>query len=399
MENRQDLQRHLKNAVMLASFSFGIMSFVLPIYTQRIGGKALAAGGLFAVFSFVTAVLRPLIGRGIDRYGTKRFLASAFLFYTISMLLFSFADSLLLLYASRLIQAVGASLMWISAYSLMTDLAGEGKYGEAAGRIDGAGASGALYGAVAGFVVLSMLPFLTGWSILFKGYAVLSLAAGIIVYRHIPETKPEPRTGAGGDTAFEPENCVPGLPAGGDFRRLLCVAFVSAVSSSMLSPILMVYLQDRFTTEIGILAAAFLPAALVYAYLPARFGRLSDRFGRIGPIVLGLIGSAAVSFGMVVCRSLISLVILWVLESVGIVIASPAEESFAADLAGKNARGSAYGLYLFAVSIGSAVGPLLGGFLYDSFGHAVPFCLNGFLLLLNALFALLLFRNRPHAVP
>jgi MFS family permease len=38
------------------------------------------------------------------------------------------------------------------------------------------------------------------------------------------------------------------------------------------------------------------------------------------------------------------LIVLWVFESIGMVLASPAEEALVADMAGKNIRGTAYGM-------------------------------------------------------
>ncbi len=384
-EHRPEVQKNLKNAIVLASFPFGILTFALPVYTQRIGGDALALGGLFSVFSLLAAVLRPLVGKGVDRRGAKGFLAAALLCYAASMLLFSFSRTVPLLYVSRLVQAVGASLMWTPAYTLMAESAAEPERGKALGRVDAAASRGAMYGADAGFAVLLLTPLLPGWSILFKAYAALALAAAAVVLFRIPNAAPKPEAPAGGGakTPFKP-----------DFVKLLGVVFLSASSSSMLSPILLVYLQDRFTKDVGLLALAFIPSALISAFLPSRLGGIGDRFGRLKPMVLGLTASAAASFGIVGCRSLVPLAVLWAVEALGAAAASPAETSLVADLAGENVRGSAYGLYLFTAGIGAAAGPLLGGFLYDSAGHAVPFILNGALLLLDALLAAAFWKGR-----
>lgn len=161
----------------------------------------------------------------------------------------------------------------------------------------------------------------------------------------------------------------------------------------MITPLLMIYLQDKFTTDIGILATAFIPAALIYAFLPSKLGGFSDKAGRIIPMTIGLIGAGIVSFGFTNLSSIKVLVVLWVLESIGMVMASPAQEALVADMSGENIRGSAYGIYLFVTSLGAAIGPLLGGWLYDSFGHAIPFYINGYILLIDAILVMLLFKN------
>ena len=56
-------------------------------------------------------------------------------------------------------------------------------------------------------------------------------------------------------------------------------------------------------------------------------------------------------------------------------------------------RGTWYGLYTFTASVGAAVGPLLGGWLYDAVGRAVPFYLTGIVLLASCGWAFLLLRR------
>ena len=49
---------------------------------------------------------------------------------------------------------------------------------------------------------------------------------------------------------------------------------------------------------------------------------------------------------------------------------------------------------MFASGLGFTLGPLIGGWLYDSAGHAVPFFANGILLFLGAALVLLLLGRR-----
>ena len=382
-EIKNKINYNLKRSIIFGSFAFGFMSFILPIYTKEIGGNALSIGGLFSIFSIVTLILRPLIGRGLDIYGRKKFFVSSFIFYAISMILFSYSTNTILLYASRCIQAIGSSLMWISAYSMATDISDNKEIGSSIGKVDSAYTKGSLYGSIIGFTILGNFTLLSGWSIIFKVYAVSSIVAGYIAYKYIPET-------------FQidiEKNEKTDKKLNHNFNKLLVIVFISSISSSMLSPLLMIYLQDRFTTNIKILALAFIPATLVYAFLPQIFGGISDKIGRIPPMIIGLVISSIVSFGFTSASSIKILIVLWVLESIGLVMSSPAEESLVSDIVNKNIRGYAYGIYLAIASLGSAIGPLIGGWLYDSFGHVLPFYINGVMLLLNAILIGVLFKN------
>lgn len=374
---------------MFGSFAIGIMPFVLPVYGVRIGGNAEVIGGLFSVVGLVNLVIRPFVGRQVDRFGRRNFFLVSFLVYALSMFLYSFASTMPVLYSARLLQGVGGSLLWTSAYAIIGDITDGNNQGMSIGRLQGFASSGRLYGAILGFIILSYFPLLTGWSVLFRVYACISLYAGYLAYKHVPETMPK-RTG---------ERPKDHIRTPTQFRKLLIIVFISSLSTSMLSPLLMIFLQDRFTTDVGRLAIAFIPAAIVYAYLSPRMGGLSDKYNRANLSFVGLLTSGIVSLGFPNSPSIVVLSLLWVLESIGDVIAAPAEAALVSDMTGSNMRGTAYGQYLSAVSMGTVVGPLLGGWMYDRFNHSLPFYLNGLLMILNGFAAVLLLRNyRAHAV-
>ena len=380
----KDKKINITRPIILGSLVFGIMSFILPIYAKNMGADAVKIGGLFSAFSIVALIMRPLVGIAIDKLGRKAFFVAAFFFYSVSMIIFSFSTNIFGLYIGRLVQAVGSSLMWISAYSIAMDISSENSRGKSIGRVDAASAKGSLYGAIIGFIFLSSMNFKSGWSYLLRIYAVISAAAGIIVIRDIPETHK--------NSVNKDSKKVRKFPR--EIYKLMIVVFVTSVSVSMLSPIMMIYLQDKFTSNINTLAKAFLPSAIIYSYLPAKLGGISDKRGRIIPIALGMAISAVISILIPTAKGISLLVVFWCIEAVGNVMASPAEEALIADIVGEKDRGAGYGMYLFILSLGATVGPLLGGWLYDNYSHAMVFCINGGILFLNAAFALVLFRNR-----
>lgn len=388
MENSILAKKSLKNAILLGSFSFSMMSFLLPVYTKMFGGNAVSIGGLFSIFSVATLLLRPIIGKGIDKYGRKRFLITAFIIYGFSMLLFSFSTNITLLYVSRLIQAIASSFMWISAYSIAIDLADEASRGSGIGYVDGANFRGQLYGAFLGFFILGNFTLMTGWSVIFKIYAILAFVAAYIVNKKIPETK----------TEIKEQTINTEKKLNGSYKKLLMIVFISSLSASMLSPIYMVFLMDRFTTNIATLAWCFFPSALVYSFLQEKLGSISDKIGRTKPMAAGMIVSGIVSVGLAVAFNLYILVILWTILAVGMAIASPAETALVADITGDNMRGSAYGMYTLTASLGASIGPIIGGFLYESVGQTIPFYMNGFLLLVDAVLVIILLKNERNQI-
>lgn len=378
-------------AILLGSLSFGILEFALPIYARRLGASALDIGGVISIFAVMITLLRPLVGWGIDRWGRKSFLAASLVFYGLSMLFFGFAQSLGMLYAARLVQGIGSSLFWIPAYTVTTELSTR-DWGRSVGSVSMFSSRGGFIGTFIGFfAILNAGTFVSGWQWAFVVYAAAALVGAALIWRFVPETR-----GPGLADAEEDH------PAAGALDRkyllrLMLIVLLTSASSSLISPLLMIFLQDRFSTDIPTLATAFIPAALVYAFLPGALGGLSDRFGRAPLMAAGLVGAGLVSLAMPTTGSIFFLAFLWVLEAIGLSAAQPAETALVADLAGQNVRGRGYGLYMFATGLGFIIGPLVGGWLYDTAGHALPFYVNGILLFVGAVLVLWLLRRTPSA--
>ncbi len=101
-------------------------------------------------------------------------------------------------------------------------------------------------------------------------------------------------------------------------------------------------------------------------------------------MIIGLLVGSLASLAMPWLGGILALTALWCLETVGYTISVPAERAFVADIAGQDMRGKSYGLYTFSYFLGSALGPLAGGWLYDNISHATPFYLNSLVLVIGA---------------
>lgn len=374
----------LHRAILLGSLSFGILGFSLPIYAKQMGASALDIGGMISIFAVMITIARPLVGWGIDHFGRKLFLVASFLFYGIAMGLFAVAQNVSMLYLARFVQGIGSSLLWIPAYTVATELT-EHDWGRAVGSVDMSANRGGFFGSFIGFGLMLMVdPFELAWELSFIVYGLMTLVASLLIWRGVPETRAAQETAAPAVENQMDRNRI---------LRLMAIVLLTGTSTAMISPLLMIFLQDRFTTDVGSLAKAFIPAALVYAYLPGYTGGLSDRFGRTPLMAIGLVGAGIVSLLMPAMTSLAMLSGLWLLEAVGFSTAAPAEGALVADLTGRNVRGTGYGLYTLASGLGLILGPLLGGWLYDAAGHAVPFYVNGIMLFIGAFLVLLLLRG------
>ena len=391
--------------LLLCSLPLYTISFVLPIYAQQLGASAADIGGLFFVFAIVIVLIRPLAGAAMDSFGRKNFFLLGLVCYVVAMGWFAAATDIAALYMARLIQGIGAALTWIASYTIAAELAVSGRRGEALGQVDGASDRGAFCGALVALLPLALLPLRLGWRVLFLSYAVLAIIGVGVAWWGVPETRlVRPRALPSGKRLRWSVYRVLGVmvttesaaaPVSRSFLRLLVVAFGTKASWALVSPLLLIYLQQKFSMELWQLALAYLPATLILGFLPAYTGRLSDRTDRIPLIALGLGWSGLVSFFLPNLPNLAYFTAFYALNAFGIVTTMPAQKALAGDLTRREDWGKAFGLYTFAGSMGSAIGPLLGGWLYDTLTPATPFYVNGVLLLCNAVGVVLLFGRRP----
>jgi MFS family permease len=164
----------------------------------------------------------------------------------------------------------------------------------------------------------------------------------------------------------------------------------------MITPILMIFLQERLTTDVANLGLAYFPAAVVWATLPSRLGAMGDRFGRKSLKVLRLVAASSSSFYIPHINSLVGLAVLWAFQALCYAAGDPAEESLVADLTRGDQRGRAYGMYTTAAGLGATIGPLFGGWLYEAIGSKAPFYANGVILAICALILAALLKIPNH---
>jgi MFS family permease len=368
----------LLRAMFLISLPFGILSFVLPIYGKELGASALEVGAFFSALSLVPVIVRPFLGRALDRWGRRPFLLLGLGGYVAAMIVFCLANTVWLLTLARFIQGLGQAFLWISAITIVADVAAESGRGRDFGLIDEATNRGALIGTTAGFfAIFALLDFNLKmpqvWFWLFLAYTLPAIIALVIGWRDVRETRPS--------IAAQP---IPKRSLSRQLLALMGIVFATGASSAMVWPLLMIFLQDALRATVDELALAYLPAAIISSFLPSRLGRIADRWGRKLPMIGGLIIGALASALIPHLTSSVFLAALWAIESLSYAAAMPAERAFVADIAGEDVRGSSYGLYTFAYFLGAVVGPLAGGWLYDNTNHAMPFYLNTVVLLIGA---------------
>jgi MFS family permease len=147
---------------------------------------------------------------------------------------------------------------------------------------------------------------------------------------------------------------------------------VAVLGFSLVAPIFPLYVMDLGAsyTLLGIIVSIYGAVQLI-TQIP--IGRFSDRRGRKMPMLLGLLTFTILPPLYLHATSAYLLLPIRALGGVGASAVWPLAMAMIIDQADGASRGSAMGWYNAAFYSALALGPLLGGFLYDFFGLKAPF--------------------------
>jgi MFS family permease len=137
------------------------------------------------------------------------------------------------------------------------------------------------------------------------------------------------------------------------------------------------------SVRVGILIALY---GLVNSSFQPFMGALSDRMGRRKPLIQGgliLMGAATLAF--IAATRFTHLLLLRSLQGLGVALTVPASLALMATATQKQTRGGSMGIYTTLRMLGFAIGPLIGGFLYEFFGFDATFYAGTAFILLGIL--------------
>src|SRR5579859_2789243 len=154
---------------------------------------------------------------------------------------------------------------------------------------------------------------------------------------------------------------------------LLLAAFLVNLDTTLVNVALpaMVRQIHATTTQLQWVVDAY---NLVFAALLLTFGSLSDRFGRKGMLLAGLVVTGAASLAGGFTTSAAQLIAARAVMGLGAAMTFPATLSLIANVfTGRRERVRAIGLWGAVAGVAIALGPIAGGWLLDRFSWAAIF--------------------------
>ncbi len=356
----------LFSVVVLDLIGFGVVVPILPFYAEQYGASATVLGLLLTSYSAMQFAFSSLWGRLSDRIGRKKTLLLTIAGSAVSLVLVGLADSLVLLFAGRILSGIfAANISVASAY--VTDVTTEESRSKGMGLIGAAFGIGFLLGPAMGGVLSSR-----GYHVPILAAAALSALNFFYALWRLPEParhhRPSLSPNLSKDEAVETR-----VLFHPQVFKLCSIHFLFTVGVNQLESVFAFFMMRRFGYDAMHVAYILALMALIMILIQGGLIRaLTEKYGETLLLVAGSLLLAA-SFAFVPWSPTVALLLLPLgIASVGRGISQPALMSLVSKKSPPHMRGAVMGTFQASASLGRVIGPVIAGVLFDQ-GMALPF--------------------------
>lgn len=362
---------------------------LIPFYAQNLGGDGIeVALGTFRYnlgIGQITALLvsaytvaqllsAPLWGRFSDRYGRRPALVVALTASAVAYVIFGYAESLLVLFLSRVVQGAGGGTVGvIQAY--VADVARPDDRAKSLGWLSAATNAGVALGPVIGSWMQGVGREAPG--LLAAALCLVNIA---FVGRYLRESREVEHTETGSHKAVAPRRrshqavarvlTHPGEPA----SRLISIYAIAIGAFQGVTSVLALFLAARYGVTERTIGYFFMYIGVISVVTRAAIlGKLVDRLGEARLARLGLTLMALGLAALPLTTGWVSLAAAVALMPLGTAFTFPCVTAMLSRVISKEERGMYMGVQQTFGGASRAVFPIVAGLAFDHLGVGVPF--------------------------
>ncbi|WP_159883290.1 MFS transporter [Paenibacillus puerhi] len=338
---------------MLILFTgFYLLLPTLPLFIKDIGGNDSQIGLAVGMFTLTAVVFRPLVGGLLDRYGRRPFMIWGLVVFTLSMYLYDWVGSIVLLLLLRMLHGASWAFSTTAVSTSITDIIPASRRGEGMGWFGMAMTVAMAIGPMLGIWVLDNGSFHS----LFLLTTILSAASLVLVFlTRIP---------------FQPVS---------SSRRI--VLFEKSVLPVTITLFFLAVAYGGITTFLPLFSASiqvnpgtfFLVYALALTLIRPISGKLSDRYGESRIIIPALMITISALIVLSFSSGLGGVIAAAILYGIGFGSAQPALQAANLRLAHPDKKGVANASYLTAFDLGIGLGSITLGWVSQYTGYDILF--------------------------
>ena len=341
----------------------GLKEFII----EDLGGSIADATLFFSVETLAYILFAPIWGVLSDRVGLRRpLVAIGFAGSAVIYFIYGALHSIPLLLALRFVQGSFSVLGWSTVMAMMLDHPVYGRKGRFMGLMGASLIFGVAIGAPMG-------GYLTRWfgprAPLLAAAISFALLAGMSLFLH--ESPPLTRQ-------LRVREILAALRSRPRVALPFSFHFVDRLAVGLFVVVFPLYIDTLGATDPALRGRYLALFLLPFAFLQVLSGRLAERLGAGGPLVVG-----SLLYGLALCglgfSDLSSLQGMMVALGVFAAVMFPPAILLVSQWSDPKTRASAMGGFNLAGSMGFALGPILGGWAYTTRGFAFAFVLCGVL--------------------
>lgn len=387
--------RNLNRPIVILFFTlfavmvgFGVIIPVMPFYVLHFGATSLHLGLLMATFSVMQFLCAPYWGDLSDRIGRRPVLLIGLAGYVLSFLIMAYANALWMLFLSRIVGGVLSSATLPTALAYIGDTTSHEQRGAGMGILGAAMGLGVIFGpaiggGLAGFGITA--PFLFSAALAF---VVLVVAIFVLPESLAPGLRAVTKAESGGRFGSLREALK------GSLAPFYGLAFITSFGAANMESVFAFFAADKLGFGPPEMGFVFLVMGVVGVVLQGvAVGRLITRFGEERVLRAGLAIGAAGFVLITFSFNMLSLLLFVSVMSVGMGLQRPTISSLLSKRTSAG-QGTTMGLQGSFDSLGRVIGPVWGGWLYQS-GIALPYYSGAIIIMLGLLTMHLANRPRP----
>jgi MFS family permease len=382
---------------------------LLPFYVKKLGaagvtvlgmhfGVGLIAGVIVVAFTVAQLLSAPVWGRFSDRFGRRPALLIALGAAGVAYLIFGFANSLALLFISRLVQGAGGGTVGvIQAY--VADATEPSERARALGWLSAATNLGVALGPVLGSFAVSLgeRDLLPGAATLRLGHAAPGILAALLCFsnmlfaaRYLSEAR-LPHEHHPDATRRSPRQAAWRVisHSGEPSSRLIWIYAIAIGSFQGTNTILALFLNARFDVTEKTIGYFFMYIGAISVFTRVLWlGRAVDRLGEARLSRVGIVLLASGLLLMPLSRSLPMLALAVAMIPLGTAFTFPCVTALLSRVIPHTERGLYMGLQQTYGGVARIVAPLFYGWAFDSLGPPAPFFFSSAFVLATILLGL-----------
>ncbi len=351
---------------------FMIVLPLLPFYALDLRASPEIIGWLIASFSIAQLLSAPVWGRVSDRYGRRPALLIGLSASAVAYAVFGFAESIWLLFLSRLVQGAGGGTTGV-AQAYVADTMAPADRARALGWLSAATSAGVTLGPAIGSFAARFGQEAPGLVA-----AALCLVNIAFAWRWLPESRPREE----GAPRVRPPIWFTAWSAlrhpGTGLARLLWIYGIGMLAFSAMTSILALYLGAEFGLDETTIGPIFTYIGILsFVMRSLLLGPIVDRLGE--PWTMRL-GTLLLVVGLVLYplpRDLWTLAIVIPLVPIGTALLFPSTTSLMSRHSDPRELGATMGVAQTFAGLARVAAPLLATAAFQRLGHGWPFYLAG----------------------